>query len=83
MTVKGDVTCLDVRGNRIGLFYPIQSSDPAVFAKLGFGIYISLTVDGNGKAKSVQFLPLPVNHLASCAPIPTIVPAQGTGSASS
>ncbi len=70
-------------GNRIGLFYPVQSSDPDVFSKLGAGVYISLTVDGNGHAKSVQFLPLLVDHVSSCAPIPTIVPAQGPATAGS
>src|SRR5690349_16509800 len=31
--VAGPVTCLDVRGNRMGLFYPITSSMPPLLAQ--------------------------------------------------
>lgn len=37
LTLQGPVTCLDVRGNQAGLFYPITSSSPALFSDLHSG----------------------------------------------
>lgn len=78
MHLKGPVTCLDVRGNRVGLFYPIASSSPPLFSMINSGVLISMTVDGKGHATAVQFLPLPVTRVSSCAPLPTLLPAKGS-----
>lgn len=79
MHLHGPVTCLDVRGNRMGLFYPITSSSPSLFSMINSGVLIYLTVDGKGHATAVQFLPVPVTHVSSCAPgLPTLVPATGS-----
>ncbi|UTI62856.1 hypothetical protein NBH00_15985 [Paraconexibacter antarcticus] len=78
MHLAGPVTCLDVRGNRMGLFYPIASSSPSLFSQINSGVLISMTVDGNGHATAVQFLPVPVTHVSSCAPLPTLLPATGS-----
>ena len=67
-TLRGPVTCLDVRGNRAGLFYPIRSSDPAVFAKLGSGVFVYFQVSASGKPQLLGFLPVPRSSTTSCAP---------------
>ena len=67
-TLHGPVTCLDVRGNRMGLFYPITSSDPSVFAQLGSGVFIYLQVSAAGKPQLLGFVPSPLKRTNSCAP---------------
>lgn len=75
---SGPVTCLDVRGNQVGLFYPIRSTEPPFVSELPSGVYIYLTVDGAGHAVSAGFLPVPGRKAPSCAPAPTFLPATGS-----
>jgi hypothetical protein len=81
--IHGAVTCLDVRGTRVGLFYPIDRSSPSLLARLGAGVLLSMTVDGHGHATGLQFVPLPVRSVTSCAPMPTPLPATGSATLSS
>lgn len=83
MSLHGPVTCLDVRGNHVGLFYPVQGGSPSLLARLGAGVLLSMTVDGHGHATAVQFVPLPVRSVSSCAPQPTPLPATGSATLSS
>lgn len=82
MKLEGPVTCLDVRGNHIGLFYPIRKATPSLLSMVNAGVFIYVTVDGRGNATAVSFLPVPVSRATSCPPIPTLVPAMGGGTAS-
>lgn len=75
LTLRGPVTCLDVRGNKDGLFYPIQSSAPAVLSKLGSGVFIYFDVSSTGKATMIGFVPVPISHTNSCAPSLALLPA--------
>jgi hypothetical protein len=83
MHLQGPVTCLDVRGNRVGLFYPIDRSEPSLFSKLHTGVFIFMTVDGNGHATAVQFLPVPVRKVTGCAPQAALLPASGSATLTS
>src|SRR5438445_145978 len=67
-SVAGPVTCLDVRGNRMGLFYPITSSTPPFFAQTHGGVFVSLTLNAQGKPIFVGFLPTPTATANNCAP---------------
>jgi hypothetical protein len=73
-TLHGPVTCLDVRGNKAGLFYPITASDPPVFAKLHSGVFIYLQVNSAGKPKMLGFVPVPFSHTTSCPPGLAVLP---------
>ena len=70
----GPVTCLTVVGNRAGLFYPLERSDPPEFE--GQGVFIFLEDNGNpasGTPDRGGFLgPVPAPHDPSaCPPGPT------------
>lgn len=79
VTVRGTVTCLDVRGNQMGLFYPIEESAPEVLGQLDIlGIFVYMTVDGNGNATAASFLPVPLSEAPACDPVPALLPAQGS-----
>lgn len=78
--LHGPVTCLDVRGNRAGLFYPIQDSSPSLFSMLGSGVFIYIQLDSAGKAQSIGFLPVPSSHTSTCAPSLALFPVT-SGSA--
>jgi hypothetical protein len=73
-TVGGPVTCLDVRGNRMGLFYPITTSSPSLLSMLHSGVFIYAQLKADGKPQSVSFLPVPLTHTSSCAPLPGLFP---------
>jgi hypothetical protein len=73
-TIAGPVTCLDVVGHQAGLFYPITSSDPSLFAATDSGVFIYLDTDAHGKARSVGFLPVPLQKMKSCAPGLALLP---------
>lgn len=77
LSVAGPVTCLDVRGNRMGLFYPITSSDPALFARLHSGVFVTIQLSRTGKAQLLGFLPAPVSSTKSCAPGLAPLPITG------
>lgn len=83
MDLHGPVTCLNVRGNRVGLFYPVERSTPSLFARAPTGIFIYLTVDGRGGAKAVSFLPVFSRTTIGCAPLPAYMPATGSATADS
>jgi hypothetical protein len=74
LTLQGPVTCLDIRGNQLGLFYPVTSSSPALVGKIFHGVFIYVTDSAAGKAMSVNFFPTPAKTATSCAPLPGIAP---------
>jgi hypothetical protein len=67
-SVRGPVTCLDVRGTRMGLFYPITSSSPSVLAQFGSGVFFNLQVSSTGRPMLIGFAPSPSSHATSCPP---------------
>lgn len=73
-TVSGPVKCLDVVGNRVGLFYAITSSTPSAIAALHGGVLFSAQFSASGKPESVSFFPEPVQSVSSCAPLPGMFP---------
>lgn len=84
MDIHGPVTCLNVRGNRVGLFYPIKTGNPALLTQIGSGVMVYMTVDGKGRASRVSFLPLPLTSVKSCAPTAAeFLPASGMASLTS
>jgi hypothetical protein len=76
MTVSGPVTCLDIVGNRLGLFYPVTSSTPSVLADLHVGVYFYAELGANVKPEAVNFVPVPTAHASSCAPLPDLIPVS-------
>ena len=73
-TLHGPVTCLDVRGNSAGLFYPITSSSPTIFSKIDSGVFIYLRAAGKGLPALVGFVPVPVHRTKTCAPGAALLP---------
>ncbi|MDT4936896.1 MAG: hypothetical protein QOG80_567 [Pseudonocardiales bacterium] len=73
-SVAGPVTCLDVRGNRMGLFYPITSSVPALFAQLHSGVFVTVQVSAAGRPLLLSFQPSPMSHASSCPPGLALLP---------
>ena len=70
----GPVTCLTVVGNRAGLYYPLEKSDPPEFE--GQGVFIFLEDNGNpgtGSPDRIGFVgPVPAPHdPVVCPPGPT------------
>jgi hypothetical protein len=76
LTVSGPVTCLDVVGDEVGLFYPVANSTPSVFGQLDLGVYFYAKLGANGKPEAANFLPVPTQRVSSCAPLPTLIPAS-------
>jgi hypothetical protein len=74
LTLAGPVTCLDIRGDRLGLFYPVASSSPSLIGKLFRGVYIYVTDSKAGKAQFVNFFPTISATAKTCAPLPGIAP---------
>lgn len=74
---SGPITCLNVSGNNVGIFYPITKSNPAAIAAFGAGVFIYLTTDGKGQAVTMTFLPAPTKSTDGCAPLPGLFPATG------
>ncbi|MCW3039473.1 MAG: hypothetical protein JWM31_1378 [Solirubrobacterales bacterium] len=84
MDLHGPITCLNVRGNRMGLFYPVAQSNPALFSQIMMGVLIYMSVDGKGHATAIEFLPVPFTKVKSCAPTAgTLLPATGAASLTS
>jgi hypothetical protein len=74
-TLQGPVTCLDVRANRMGLFYPVTSSSPATIMSVIHGVFIYVTVSKvTGKPLEVGFRPTTAATASSCAPSLTLFP---------
>jgi hypothetical protein len=73
-TLQGPVTCLDVRGNRMGLFYPVASSSPGAIASLIKGVFIYVTLSKTGHSRQVGFAPSLSASTKSCPPFPGIAP---------
>jgi hypothetical protein len=74
LTLQGPITCLDIRGTHLGLFYPVASSSPSLIGKIFRGVYIYVTDSSDGKASSVSFFPTVASTTTSCAPLPGIAP---------
>lgn len=84
MDLEGPVTCLNVRGNRVGLYYPVAKSTPSLFSMINAGVMIYMTVDGKGQATSMSFLPVPFTSRKNCAPTPAnVLPATGSATLTS
>ena len=73
-TLQGPVTCLDIRGVHLGLFYPVTSSSPAFLGQAIHGVYIYVTDNTAGKAESVSFRPTSARTATTCPPVPGIFP---------
>jgi hypothetical protein len=71
---QGPVTCLDVVGNRVGLFYPITSSSPPLANVLVRGVFVTAQVSASGRAKAVTFIPMLSARVNSCAPAAALLP---------
>lgn len=76
MHLEGPVTCMTVKGNHVGMFYPVTKASPSLLAS-GTGVYINLTNDGNGHAKSFSFSLVPRTKVPICDPAPTFMPLSG------
>jgi hypothetical protein len=74
MELDGPVTCLDVVGDQVGLFYPVRSSIPTGFSKLVQGVFIYAQLGRDGKPQSLSFLPVPTSQTNSCPPLPAYLP---------
>jgi hypothetical protein len=74
MTVAGPITCLDVVGNRVGLFYPVSRSSPSLLSMLGAGVFLYAQLGPDGKPQSVTFVPVPYAKATSCSPLPALLP---------
>lgn len=77
MDVEGPITCLDVRGNRLGVFYSSTKSKSSLMTALRFGVYMNITTDGRGNAKSVSYSVVPFKTTGGCKPAPTPCPPTG------
>jgi hypothetical protein len=74
VTLEGPVTCLDIRGTHMGLFYPVASSTPSFFGSFVKGVFIYANVSKTGKPLQVGFAPSPFGTAKSCPPVPGIAP---------
>jgi hypothetical protein len=72
--LQGPVTCLDIRGVHLGLFYPVAKSNPPQLASIIHGVYIYVTDNKAGKAESVNFVPTTAKTAKTCPPLPGIAP---------
>jgi hypothetical protein len=73
--LEGPVTCLDVRGSRAGLIYPVTSASGTVgkFVK-GMAVYITMVDGGPGKPDKMGFVgPAPLGSLTVCPPLATFL----------
>jgi hypothetical protein len=73
-TLHGPVTCLDIRGNSAGLFYPITSSDPPIFSELDSGVFIYFRAAKGRQPALVGFVPVPAHRVTSCRPGGALLP---------
>lgn len=76
MRAEGPVTCLDVDGNKVGLFYPMEQSTPSLMSRAGLGVYMNMTLKGN-QVKSISYSVVPKKR-GGCKPAPTFIPASGS-----
>lgn len=77
MRAVGPVTCLDVVGNRVGFFYPMAQTSPSLLGRTRiFGVYMNMTTDGRGNARSLSYSVVPKQR-GGCRPAPTFIPASG------
>jgi predicted lipoprotein with Yx(FWY)xxD motif len=78
-TLAGPVTCLDVVGDQIGLFYAVGQANPEALYAAIHGVYIYVTLTSAGKPSSVNFAPSVSNVAHSCPPLPGLLPiSSGT-----
>ncbi len=79
VTLAGPVSCLDIVGHDIGLFYAVGASSPAALYDAVHGVYIYVTDSSSGTPQTVSFVPSQSGTAASCAPIPGVIPiSSGT-----
>lgn len=66
----GPVTCLDVRGNRAGLIYPITEADgPLAQRAKGQAVYVTIIDKGPDTPTRIGFAgPAPLGDLTVCPP---------------
>jgi predicted lipoprotein with Yx(FWY)xxD motif len=74
ITLAGPVTCLDIVGHDIGLFYAVGKANPEVIYTAVHGVYIYVTDSSTGKPLAVSFVPSLSGHANSCAPSPGLFP---------
>jgi predicted lipoprotein with Yx(FWY)xxD motif len=74
ITLAGPVTCLDIVGHDIGLFYAVGKANPEVIYTAVHGVYIYVTDSSAGKPLAVSFVPSLSRTASSCAPIPGLFP---------
>ncbi len=72
---EGPVTCLDVRGSRVGLIYPIESATGTLGQYFkGLAVYITIIDGGPGKPDKFGFVgPAPLGSLTVCPPFVTFL----------
>jgi predicted lipoprotein with Yx(FWY)xxD motif len=70
------VTCLDVVGENVGLFYPVGAATPAAIYDVIHGVYIYVTDSSAGKQLAVTFVPSGSASAPSCTPIPGVIPVS-------
>lgn len=80
MDVNGPVTCLDVRQNKISLFYPITKSSPSLLSMAMTGVYVHLTTDRKGNVRNLTYIPVIGRTTRGCEPVFAALPAKGTAS---
>ena len=74
ITLSGPITCLDVVGNHVGLFYPVTSISPSVIGQVVKGIYVSAQLGREGQPLSMVFRPSLITGVSNCAPEPDAIP---------
>lgn len=74
--LAGPVTCLDVVGDNIGLFYSVGSATPAALYDAVHGVYIYVSDSSAGKPLAVSFVPSTSATAPSCAPIAGLFPVS-------
>lgn len=74
--LAGPVTCLDIVGDNIGLFYSVGAATPEALYDAVHGVYIYVTDSSTGKPLTVSFVPSPYATAPSCAPIPGVFPVS-------
>lgn len=73
-TLAGPVTCLDIVGHDIGLFYAVGAATPASLYDAIHGVYIYVSDSSAGKPLDVSFVPSPDATATSCAPTLAVFP---------
>lgn len=73
-SLAGPVTCLDIVGHDIGLFYAVGSATPSAVYDAVHGVYIYVNESSTGKPLYVSFVPSTSATASSCAPSVAVFP---------